>query len=53
LPVLWEQSHHNSAFLKDHQAFLSQNQEVLVLQRPLHHYDANTAKMVLQLLKVV
>lgn len=24
-----------------------------MLQRPLHHYDANTAKMVLQLLKAV
>lgn len=30
---------------------LLMNPEVLVLQRPLHHYDANTAKMVLQLLK--
>lgn len=29
------------------------NPEVLVLQRPLHHYDADTAKMVLGLLKAV
>ncbi|CAE6952725.1 phnC2 [Symbiodinium sp. CCMP2592] len=27
------------------------NPEVMVLQRPLHHYDANTAKIVLDLLK--
>eukprot|EP00434_Breviolum_minutum_P000523 symbB.v1.2.000450.t1/scaffold32.1/size405148/23 len=30
---------------------LLMNPEVLVLQRPLHHYDANTAKMVLGLLQ--